>query len=128
MKRLLILICFTILAVGSVLAYNPYAPNQFDAMDRNSWEFKTVYSLSKDGLTRADMNKFSSSYALTRYEMAQMVATAIQHRNEATPEQRSQIDKLADVFSSDLEYLPKNDNTKTALTEEPTGKKFEWRQ
>ena len=77
MKRIwLVLVTILMLTAGTAGAYNPYAPNQFDTMERNTWEYQYVYELSKDGLTDADMSKFSSSYNLTRFEMAQMVAAA----------------------------------------------------
>ncbi len=124
-KRLLTLVCLLGLTAGTALAYNPYAPNQFDTMERSSWEYQTVYALSQAGLTGADMGKFSPSYELTRYEMTQMVAAAIQHRNTATEQQRSQIDKLADAFSTDLEYVG---TQKTTPSTPAAGTKFDWKK
>ena len=66
MKRLfLLLAAWCCLGLGTVLAYNPYAPNQFDAVDRHTWEYKAVYDLSKAGLTGAPMERFAPSYNLT---------------------------------------------------------------
>ena len=105
MKRIwLVLVTILMLTAGTAGAYNPYAPNQFDTMERNTWEYQYVYELSKDGLTDADMSKFSSSYNLTRFEMAQMVAAAMEHRSQATPDQQKKIDRLAADFADDLQY------------------------
>lgn len=56
MKRIaLLFIAAAVLLTGGAGAYNPYAPNPFDAMERNSWEYQYVYELTKDGLTDADL-------------------------------------------------------------------------
>ena len=60
MKRLgLILLTLAVLACGTASAYNPYAPNPFDAIEQDSWEYKYILDLTKAGLTGADMAKFS---------------------------------------------------------------------
>ena len=83
MKRLALLVAALCLSLSvTVGAYNPYAPNQFDTMDRNTWEFQYLYDLTKDGVTGADIQKFAPTYMLTRYEMTQMVETAIQCRSD----------------------------------------------
>ena len=66
MKRLgLMLLTLALLVCGTASAYNPYAPNPFDAIEQNSWEYKYLLDLTKAGLTGADMARFSPSYALT---------------------------------------------------------------
>lgn len=103
MKRILMLfIAAAVLVMGSAAAYNPYAPNPFDAMERNSWEYQYLYELTQDGLTDADMSKFSPTYPLTRFEMVPMVEAAVLNRNKATEEQQKKIDKLAEAFADDL--------------------------
>lgn len=127
MKRwILLAISFFILAIGSVAAYNPYAPNQFDVMERTSWEYKAVYALAQAGLTNGDMSKFAPTYSLTRYEMTEMVASAIKQREKATVEQQGQIDKLANEFAEDLKYL--EPATATKKTEPVQGEKFDWKE
>lgn len=125
MKRIcMIIMAFVIMTIGSAAAYNPYAPNPFDTMERNSWEYTSLCTLSKDGLTGADMSKFSPTYSLTRYEMAQMVETAMRNRSRATAAQKETIDKLAEVFADDLKYA--GTSTVAAPTEE--GVPFDWQK
>lgn len=125
MKRIcMIIMAFVIMTIGSAAAYNPYAPNPFDTMERNSWEYTSLCTLSKDGLTGADMSKFSPTYSLTRYEMAQMVNAAIHNRNRATEAQKEVIDKLAEEFENDLQYT--ENDTKT--TEPAEGILFAWQK
>ena len=111
MKRFfLLLAAWCCLGLSAALAYNPYAPNQFDAVDRNTWEYKAVYDLSKAGLTGVPMTRFAPSYNLTRYE--------------ATADQQREIDKLAQSYADDLQYV--SDAPKEA---EPSsqGVVFDWK-
>ena len=125
MKRLfLLLAAWCCLGLGTVLAYNPYAPNQFDAVDRHTWEYKAVYDLSKAGLTGVPMTRFAPSYNLTRYEVTEMIAAAMKNRSKATADQQREIDKLAQSYADDLQYV--SDAPKEA---EPSsqGVVFDWK-
>lgn len=126
MKRIvMMLIAAAILLMGSVAAYNPYAPNPFDAMEKNSWEYQYLSELTQDGLTGADISKFSPTYSLTRFEMVPMVEAAVRNRNKATVEQQKKIDKLAEAFADDLAlsgvYPPQ-------MTPSADGQQFNWKQ
>ena len=128
MKRLfLLLAAWCCLGLGTVLAYNPYAPNQFDAVDRNSWEYKTAYSLTQAGFMGGNLSKFAPSYSLTRYEMTEMVETALKERDRATIAQKEQIDKLAEAFSDDLKYMYP-DQTAAPAAGQAQGQDFDWKQ
>ena len=116
MKRLgLILLTLAVLACGTASAYNPYAPNPFDAIEQDSWEYKYILDLTKAGLTGADMAKFSPSYALTRVEMRDMLVTALKNRS------------LASEYADDLNYARDGETVKTG-TEAPAGIPFDWKQ
>lgn len=126
MKRIvMMLIAAAVLLMESVAAYNPYAPNPFDAMEKNSWEYQYLSELTQDGLTGADMSKFSPTYSLTRFEMVPMVEAAVRNRNKATAEQQKKIDKLAEAFANDLAlsgvYPPQ-------MTPSADGQQFNWKQ
>ena len=128
MKRLLVLaLTLAALAAGTAMAYNPYAPNQFDAMERNSWEYKTAYSLTQAGFMGGNLSKFAPSYSLTRYEMMEMVETALKERDRATIAQKEQIDKLAEAFSDDLKYMYP-DQTAAPAAGQAQGQDFDWKQ
>lgn len=106
MKRICLLVTALVMALTvAVSAYNPYAPNQFESMDRNTWEYQYLYDLTKEGVTGASLGKFAPTYSLTRYEMAQMVATAVQRRPKTTVAQQEKIDRLATAFATDLQYM-----------------------
>lgn len=125
MKRLALLVAALCLSLSvTVGAYNPYAPNQFDTMDRNTWEFQYLYDLTKDGVTGADIQKFAPTYMLTRYEMTQMVETAIQRRSKTTAAQQEKIDCLAKAFATDLQYTTPSQPAQDTTTE---GQSFDWK-
>ena len=125
MKRIVLMLSvFTVCMLMTVSAYNPYAPNQFDTMDKNTWEYQYVYDLSRDGLTGADMSKFASSYKLTRYEMAQLIAAAKENRSKATALQQEKIDKLSLAFSDDLAYVS---STSPEEVRAQQGQVFDWK-
>lgn len=128
MKRLgLILLTLAVLACGTASAYNPYAPNPFDAIEQDSWEYKYILDLTKAGLTGADMAKFSPSYALTRVEMRDMLVTALKNRSRATAAQQKEMDRLASEYADDLNYARDGETVKTG-TEAPAGNPFDWKQ
>lgn len=112
MKKFIVATVMTVLiGICTASAYNPYAPNPFDTMEKNSWEYIYVKELTNAGLTGATKDKISPAYRLTRYEMAQMIAAAVENRDKATAEERAKIDKLAEVFSDDLQYVVTKRNT-----------------
>ena len=126
MKRIaLLLIAAAVLLTGGAGAYNPYAPNPFDAMEQNSWEYQYVYDLTKDGLTDADLSKFSPSYPLTRFEMVPMVEAALRNRNQATEEQQKKIDRLAEAFADELALAGVYPSQ---LAPSTGGQPFEWKK
>lgn len=96
----------TLLAVGmitsSVWAYNPYAPNPFDAVEKKSQAYIYVKELTEAGLTGVGRDKVSPAYPLTRYEMVKMVETALKNKDKATPEQTEKIDALSKEFADEL--------------------------
>lgn len=121
---LLLISCIFLGFTGPAGAYNPYAPNQFDSVDRSSWEYKAVYSLSQAGLTGAPMERFDRSYNLTRYEVTAMIAVAMKNRSKATAEQQQSIDRLAKSYADDLQYLT---DTPQKADETPKGVAFDWK-
>lgn len=128
MKRLgLMLLTLALLVCGTASAYNPYAPNPFDAIEQNSWEYKYLLDLTKAGLTGADMARFSPSYALTRVEMRDMLVTALKNRSQATASQQKEMDQLASEYAEDLTYARDGETLKKE-TEKPAGDPFDWKQ
>ena len=128
MKRLgLILLTLALLACGTASAYNPYAPNPFDAIEQDSWEYKYLLDLTKAGLTGTDMTRFSPSYVLTRVEMRDILEKKKKNRSRATASQQKEMDRLASEYAEDLTYARDGETLKTE-TETPAGDPFDWKQ
>ena len=125
MKRTLqfLIAALFVFVMGNVMAYNPYAPNQFDTVEKTTWEYQSVSSLAKAGLTNGDVSKLTPSYNITRYEMAQLVQTIVDNREKATATQKEQIDKLSEAFADDLKYL-KPAAPETKKDKKDTGREF----
>ena len=123
MRKLLVALALCLMAGSSSAgAYNPYAPNPFDAVEKNTWEYAYITELTKAGLTGAGPEKTDPAYGLTRYEMVQMVANAVRNRNRGTAEERKKIDRLAKEFADDLTYAGLNPEE-----EGNAGVAFDWR-
>ena len=86
---------------------------------------KAVYDLSKAGLTGAPMERFAPSYNLTRYEVTEMIATAMKNRSRATADQQQKIDKLAQSYADDLRYVT---DAAQEANQTPKGVVFDWKE
>ena len=101
MRKLLVALALCLVAGSSSAgAYNSYAPNPFDAVEKNTWEYAYITELTKAGLTGAGPEKTDPAYGLTRYE----------------------IDRLAKEFADDLTYAGLNPEE-----EGNAGVAFDWR-
>lgn len=105
MKSRMLLICMVGLLIGNVYAYNPYAPNQFDVVEHNSWEYKVSQQVSKSGIAPEMAFKFNDSYRLTRFELVQFVAVAIQRRERVSESVQRLIDSLQKKLDHELQYV-----------------------
>lgn len=131
MKRMILaLLALVMLTGGMAGAYNPYAPNPFDAIEQDTWEYQYIRDLTQAGLTGSDMNKFAPGYALSRVEMRDMIAVALTNRSRADEVRQKEIDKLAAEYKEDLEYANGGKEAVQIQEEEenPAGFPFEWRQ
>lgn len=119
-------IMMTLLAVGaitsSVWAYNPYAPNPFDVVEKKSQAYIYVKELTEAGLTGVERDRVSPTYPLTRYEMVKMVETALTNKDKATPEQAEKMDALSKEFGDELSA-----DVRTSHGDKSEGKPFEWK-
>jgi len=119
-------IMMTLLAVGaitsSVWAYNPYAPNPFDVVEKKSQAYIYVKELTEAGLTGVERDRVSPTYPLTHYEMIKMVETALTNKDKATPEQAEKMDALSKEFGDELSA-----DMRTSHGDKSEGKPFEWK-
>lgn len=101
-KYIIATLAATILTGGSVICAN----NPFSDVSPSDWAYKAVSRLASEGVINGYPSKtFNGQKAITRYEMAQMVAKAMVHQKNDNLEQQELIDGLANEFSSELKNL-----------------------
>ena len=102
MKKVMMILLAVGMITSSVWAYNPYAPNPFDVVEKKSQAYIYVKELTEAGLTGVERDRVSPTYPLTRYEMVKMVETALTNKDKATPEQAEKINVLSKEFADSL--------------------------
>lgn len=122
MKKVMMILLAVGMITSSVWAYNPYAPNPFDVVEKNSQAYIYVKELTEAGLTGVERDRVSPTYPLTRYEMVKMVETALTNKDKATPEQAEKIDVLSKEFADELSA-----DVRTSHGDKSEGKPFEWK-
>ena len=93
----------TTLMIGatSVSLANPFADVPAD-----HWAYDAVNELAADGIIEGyEGSTFAGDKAITRYEMAQLVARAMANCDGADAADKATIDKLATEFSTELDSL-----------------------
>ncbi|WP_288858453.1 hypothetical protein [uncultured Megasphaera sp.] len=104
-KKIASLVFMASFLCAGASAYNPYAPNQFAIVQHNEWEYRAGMKIFQSGLIPEGANKFSPSYALTRFELTQLVALAVHRRNKADKDIQTLIDSLQRDLQNDLSYV-----------------------
>lgn len=122
MKKVMMILLAVGMITSSVWAYNPYAPNPFDVVEKKSQAYIYVKELTEAGLTGVERDRVSPTYPLARYEMVKMVATALTNKDKATPEQAEKIDVLSKEFADELSA-----DVRTSHGDKSEGKPFEWK-
>lgn len=122
MKKVMMILLEVGMITSSVWAYNPYAPNPFDVVEKKSQAYIYVKELTEAGLTGVERDRVSPTYPLTRYEMVKMVETALTNKDKATPEQAEKINVLSKEFADELSA-----DVRTSHGDKSEGKPFEWK-
>ena len=122
MKKVMMILLAVGMITSSVWAYNPYAPNPFDVVEKKSQAYIYVKELTEAGLTGVERDRVSPTYPLTRYEMVNMVETALTNKDKATPEQAEKINVLSKEFADELSA-----DVRTSHGDKSEGKPFEWK-
>ena len=82
------------------------AANPFSDVPTDHWAYDAVAQLARDGVIEGyGDTTFQGESAITRYEMAQMVAKAMAKQDQANAADKAMIDKLAAEFSDELNNL-----------------------
>ncbi len=82
------------------------ASNPFVDVPAKHWSYDAVTKLANAGIVDGyGDGTFRGDKTISRYEMAQIVAKAMAHSDQATAEQKAAIDKLSVEFAEELEGL-----------------------
>lgn len=101
-KRKRLLIAVTALGFCAAAPVASAAPNPFSDVPKDHWAYEAVEQLAQDGVIEGyGAATYRGERAITRYEMAQLVAKAMA-KADATPRDQAAIDKLAAEFRDEL--------------------------
>jgi len=81
------------------------AANPFSGVPQKHWAYDAVNTLAKAGIVEGWSGKYWGDKAMTRYEMAQIVARAMARSDKADKAMKATIDKLAVEFAAELQSL-----------------------
>jgi hypothetical protein len=108
MKKSLILalaVMFGVSVAGTALTANG-AENPFTTVPATHWAYPAVTQLVKAGLIDGYKDgDFRGDHAITRYEMASLVAKAMTHVDKADAANKALIDKLSTEYVTELNNL-----------------------
>ncbi len=69
-------------------AYNTYAPNSWDTVKKEAWDYQAVYDLCEKGRAPDYDRNFFDRGSLTRYELASVLKNILKAEKKELPLQR----------------------------------------
>ncbi|CQR73047.1 hypothetical protein SOV_48310 [Sporomusa ovata DSM 2662] len=94
------------LVFGLSIAGTAFAANPFADVPVKHWSYDAVQQLANDGIiTGGGDGSYQGERAVSRYEMAAVVAGAIAHADKANAADKALIEKLATEYQAELEGL-----------------------
>ena len=102
MNRIVAITVFIAAFAANVSAYNWYAPNSFDTVKKDSWDYKAVYTLCEEGKAPDYTTSFFSK-ELTRYEIASVIKNVLDNQKDTPADEN--LAKLKKEYSRELEAL-----------------------
>ena len=89
-------------------AYNTYAPNSWDTVKKEAWDYQAVYDLCEKGCAPGyDVNFFNRG-SLTRYELASVLKDILEAEKKGstlTDEERKKLARLKKEYIRELDAL-----------------------
>ena len=100
-KQLTMLVAASVWGITSGFAANP-----FSDVTPDDWAYQAVAELAKEGIINGyPEGYFKGQHNITRYEMAQILAKALAHKDRNDAEQNVIINRLSKEFSTELSNL-----------------------
>lgn len=69
-------------------AYNTYAPNSWDTVKKEAWDYQAAYDLCEKGRAPDYDRNFFDRGSLTRYELASVLKNILEAEKKGLPLQR----------------------------------------
>lgn len=101
MKKILLTVLFATMTIQA-FAYNWYAPNSFDMVKKDSWDYQTVYTLCEKG-EAPDYTVGFFDKELTRYELASVIKNILENSNNQVDAETQ--DRLKKEYKRELDAL-----------------------
>lgn len=80
-------LCFLSFSLTAA-AYNTYAPNSWDTVKKEAWDYQAVYDLCEKGRAPDYDRNFFDRGSLTRYELASVLKNILEVEKKGLPLQR----------------------------------------
>ncbi len=98
--------CLFLSAMVLTLGSSAYAVNPFSDVSSSDWAYRAVSDLSDRGMIEGYPDgTFRGRQAITRYELAQIVARLMAKADQMSAEDRKTVDRLSAEYASELETL-----------------------
>jgi hypothetical protein len=110
-------------------AYNTYAPNSWDTVKKEAWDYQAVYDLCEKGCAPGyDVNFFNRG-SLTRYELASVLKDILEAEKKGstlTDEERKKLARLKKEYIRELDALGYSDEKKEPIIEISGDARVRW--
>ncbi len=93
-------------------AYNTYAPNSWDTVKKEAWDYQAVYDLCEKGRAPDYDRNFFDRGSLTRYELASVLKNILEAEKKGstlTDEERKKLAHLKKEYIRELDALGYSD-------------------
>lgn len=101
-------------------AYNTYAPNSWDTVKKEAWDYQAVYDLCEKGCAPGYDRNFFDRGSLTRYELASVLKDILEAEKKGstlTDEERKKLARLKKEYIRELDALGYSDEKKEPVIE-----------
>lgn len=101
-------------------AYNTYAPNSWDTVKKEAWDYQAVYDLCEKGCAPDYDRNFFNRGSLTRYELASVLKNILEAEKKGstlTDEEKKKLARLKKEYIRELDALGYSDEKKEPVIE-----------
>lgn len=106
MKRKILTFCLVAMFIfGFSGLVSAESVSIYSDLPTSHWAYGAVAKLAQTGIVQGDAGKFNGDRAMTRYEMAQIVANAVTKMDKADDESKTIIQNLKKEFANELQVV-----------------------